>query len=114
LVENAFRHGFRAQNRRWELGIAAFLDDDGKLLLIVRDNGAGIGEELLRKLQDEIDRRNRSGGFLAPLRLSEHIGLLNTNDRIRLAYAPGDGLSLRSAEGEFTEVSLRLEARRST
>lgn len=114
LVENAFRHGFKAQNRRWELGIAAFLDEDGKLLLIVRDNGAGMSEGLLRKLQDEIDLRNRTGGFLAPLRLSEHIGLLNTNDRIRLAYAPGDGLRLRSQEGEFTEVSLRLEARGST
>lgn len=113
LVENAFRHGFSGSSRRWLLGITAFQDDDGKVHVIVRDNGVGIEEELLRRLQSQIDLRNREGSLLGPLRLAEHIGLMNTNDRIRLSYAPGDGLKLSSAAGEYTEVSLLFEARRS-
>jgi two-component system sensor histidine kinase YesM len=114
LVENAFRHGFSGSSQRWQLGITAFQDESNKVHVVVRDNGAGIEEGLLRRLQDQIDQRNREGSLLGPLRLAEHIGLLNTNDRIRLAYAPGDGLTLRSKAGEFTEVSLCFEARRSS
>jgi two-component system sensor histidine kinase YesM len=111
LVENAFSHGFTG-SRRWQLDITAFQDEAGKVHVVVRDNGAGIEEELLKRLQEQIDQRNREGSFLGPLRLAEHIGLLNTNDRIRLSYAPGDGLTLSSKAGEFTEVSLCFEARR--
>jgi two-component system sensor histidine kinase YesM len=111
LVENAFSHGFTG-SRRWQLDITAFQDEAGKVHVVVRDNGAGIEEDLLKRLQDQIDQRNRDGGLLGPLRLAEHIGLLNTNDRIRLSYVPGDGLILHSKAGEYTEVSLVFEARR--
>jgi len=112
LVENAFRHGFSAKSGRWHLSITAFEDEEGKVHIVVRDNGAGIPEPLLSQLAAQLESRNREGVLLESLRLSEHIGLLNTNDRIRLSYAQGGGLSLRSREGEFTEVTLCFEARR--
>lgn len=111
LAENSFKHGFSGKSGSWVLTITAFLDESNKVHIIVRDNGKGIDPSTLDQLQSQLRARDSSTTLLNPLRLSEHIGLLNTHDRIRLSYADGDGLQIGCVQGEYTEVRLTLEGR---
>ena len=112
LAENSFKHGFPGKSGAWRLTVTVFLDESNKVHIIVRDNGTGIDPTTLEELQAQLRARDRGNTFLNPLRLSEHIGLMNTHDRIRLSYAPGDGLQISCVQGEYTEVRLILGGKR--
>jgi LytS/YehU family sensor histidine kinase len=85
LVENAVKHGTSKVNRPGRIEISGRRDGE-RLILLVRDNGPGLG------------------GALA----EEGIGLRNTRDRLAQLYGADAALVLRSAEGGGTvaEVSL--------
>lgn len=86
LVENAIRHGIEPQSRPGVVTILAQRDDDA-LLLIVRDNGAGIPRE----------------GFAR-----EGIGLANTRARLRELYGEHHRFELINVAGGGCEVRVRL------
>ena len=112
LVENSFQHGFSRKTGNWSLRIRACIKEDSKVHVIIHDNGDGIPEEILNHLKETISSRNQEDHYTQPLKLKEHIGLLNTNDRIRLLFSVGDGLKISSKEGEFTEIEIIFDARR--
>ncbi|GAB6090783.1 sensor histidine kinase [Spirochaeta dissipatitropha] len=112
IVENAFQHGFSKKTGEWSLNIHANIDENNKVHISVLDNGVGIPAKKLSILQEKIRQRNQHKNHIQPLRLKEHIGILNTNDRIRLLFSDDDGLQIRSVEGEFTEVEMIFDARR--
>ena len=93
LAENAVNHGLDHCNRMGELdfSIAA---EGGEVVIVIRDNGAGIPGDLITKLLKE----EESGS---------HVGLKNVDRRIKLFFGSG-GLSLESVEGEYTKVYVRF------
>lgn len=104
IVENSFKHGFERCTDQWHLVIIAYLSE-GKVHVIIKDNGAGISGEKL----EELDRRLEEDTAVQ-LGRSEHIGLLNVNARIKLYFSQNDGLQLKTGAGRGTEITLVFDA----
>lgn len=101
IVENAVYHGLHES--RSGMTIRVFCRQEGKdLLFEVADDGEGMEEETLRKLQESLLR--------VPEGDNTGIGLRNVNERIKLKYGETYGLSIRSQFGQGTIVSVRLPA----
>lgn len=103
IVENAVYHGLHES--RSGMRIRVLCRQEGKdLLFEVADDGQGMEEETLRKLQASLLR--------APEDDNTGIGLRNVNERIKLKYGEAYGLSIRSRSGQGTIVTVRLPAAR--
>lgn len=101
IVENAFIHGMQSKSYNGSIEIAA-REEDGVLLIAVKDNGCGISPETLaaiRKTLRYAGSESEGGGS---------IGLFNVHRRIQMQYGPDYGLSIESRENEGAEVTLRL------
>lgn len=101
LVENALFHGLIDQESGMldgELRIALQRADDG-LLLTVRDNGVGIEPQKL----EELLRRTRR-----PDERGSKIGLSNIRSRLYYLYGSADCLTIESAPGQGTTISIRF------
>lgn len=102
LVENALFHGLIDQESGMldgELRIALQRADDG-LLLTVRDNGVGIEPQKL----EELLRRTRR-----PDERGSKIGLSNIRSRLYYLYGSADCLTIESAPGQGTTISIRFQ-----
>ena len=102
LVENALFHGLIDQESGMldgELRIALQRADSG-LLLTVRDNGVGIEPEKL----EELLRRTRR-----PDERGSKIGLSNIRSRLYYLYGSADCLTIESAPGQGTTISIRFQ-----
>ena len=93
LVENAILHGAGEDEYPLHVKVSATAED-GKLVISVSDNGAGIPEEVLKKLRDHLSGGGLGGGFT----------LLGDGAVLLAALANGFSISLfkRYAEGEDT------------
>ena len=97
IIENAVKYCIdQADILRVDVRAEREGDD---LLLIVRDSGQGIGEEMLATLRERM-AQPKPGAW-------GHIGILNVHERIRLVYGEDYGVSIASS-GEGTTVTLRL------
>ena len=93
LVENAIIHGVADSDEGFIKLWAE--EDNGDMLLYVSDNGPGIPEDVLRRLNNH---ETIPGG---------HLGLNNIDRIIRLYYGPAYGLTAQVTE-EGSLVCLRL------
>lgn len=101
LVENAFLYGRREEGAALvEIRVDSKKEGD-ILLVVVADNGNGIGTEALEALRGNI----RMGKKAA------HIGLSNVNDRIRLLCGERYGLEIDSAPDRGFAVMVHLPYR---
>ena len=104
LVENAIYHGIKERRGHGSLVVAARIES-GDLFLSVKDDGVGMSEAMLEKLNASLEDGGPSvGGY----------GIRNVHERIRLTYGKPYGLSYESAFGEGTKVTIRhpLSSRR--
>jgi two-component system sensor histidine kinase YesM len=99
LVENAIQHGLRCRNSKGRLSITGKPESD-QIVIIVRDNGVGMSNAVLRQVRADME------GSV------DHYGLCNTNNRLRLYFGEGYGLSIESEENKGTMVTIRLKAGR--
>ena len=104
IIENAFMHGFATKSGQWKLSIIAFADE-GKLHIIVKDNGSGMEKEEVERINGEL-KAPRTGALISSMTTSEHIGLINVNERIRLTSSGEDGVTVTSMKGGGTTVEL--------
>lgn len=102
LVENSIIHGFEGREEKGIIRITVKSQEED-IVFLVEDNGNGIEEEELEKIRKEL-QHNRFRG--------QHIGICNVNQRIRLKYGDGYGVSLDSRQGEGTVVEIRLPSGR--
>ncbi|HUX14075.1 MAG TPA: histidine kinase [Spirochaetia bacterium] len=100
LLENSIYHGIREQPFPGEIVISVESSDD-LLMITVGDTGVGIEPGRLSEIQTHL--RDTTGDF-------EHIGLYNTNRRIRLMFGPEYGMMIESQPGVGTLVHVRLPA----
>ena len=101
LVENAIYHGLPEHEQNVAIRILGY-EEDGDMVFTVSDDGPGIPEERLRRLQAYI--RGENDDFTS-------IGLRNTHRRLVLNYGAAYGLSIRSLAGHGTVVTVRMPCR---
>jgi two-component system sensor histidine kinase YesM len=97
LVENAIFHGANGLERKLHIVVQARLEEEESTLVIeIRDDGTGLPNgmhELLKDTNSDTD--------------SNHIGLNNVRDRIRLRFGNQYGLTFEQ-NGGFTKFILKL------
>lgn len=99
IIENSIRHGF-VQGQTLDIRVAAErLGDD--LRFTVRDNGAGISPGRLDAIRESFTLELDSG-------IVKHIGLYNIQKVTSLLYGPRYGLTIDSAPGQGTCVTLTM------
>lgn len=99
IIENSIRHGFTT-GQELRIDITGRQEQDA-LILEVRDDGIGITEERLREIEESF-REEISDKTV------RHIGLYNAEKVLQVLYGDTYGLTITSAPGEGTLVTLRL------
>lgn len=103
LAENAIFHGIEPKGGVGRLWTAIRRDpDSGDLLISMSDDGVGMEEEQIRRL---LSGDGQDGGEAEPFR---HVGLWSVHRLLQLSFGPDYGLTVRSAPGQGTTVTLRL------
>lgn len=97
LVENAIYHGLKTKG---SLGLLKVTGEivEGKIKIIVSDDGVGMLPERLEALVKKPESPEQAVGY----------GLRNVNDRIQLYFGDDYGLQIESQLGQGTEVTLWL------
>lgn len=105
IVENAILHGIEDVAEDSTIYIKG-MTEGNDCIIEVTDSGKGMNEEQVRLLEEKIaGKLEASGGD------GHGIGLKNVQDRINIAFGQGYGLVIRSKEGCYTKVSIRIPKR---
>ena len=101
LVEHSLYHGIKYKRAKGKILVSGTLEGD-EIHLKVSDDGIGMEEEELAKLQRDIQRpcKETESGF----------GLANVNERIRMNFGTGYGITIHSSKGEGTCVEVVIPA----
>ncbi|EFM11382.1 integral membrane sensor signal transduction histidine kinase [Paenibacillus curdlanolyticus YK9] len=101
LVENAIEHSVRQNFEQGKIVLTG--RTEGRDVVIeLSDNGNGIPEEVLRRLEADEDTRSA-----APGASRGGVGLRNVNDRLKLYFGSAYKLSIETGEGIGTRITLR-------
>lgn len=98
IVENSIKHGFDDVEKGM-IKIEA-LRDENSLMITVSDNGCGMPEEMLHR----INTHDWNGIY-------GHIGLYNVDMILRLNYGAESGLAAENKENGGTKITLRIPCR---
>lgn len=110
IIENAVKHGLEPLGADGELTVTAKRESDS-LTITIADNGVGMGEEKLAKLRRSLE--NAPAGSAGELEAEGGhrgggIGLSNLQRRLTIMFGESYGISVESAPGAGTSVSVRL------
>lgn len=99
LVENALYHGIKNKREPGMIHITGQLRESD-IMFQVSDDGIGMDDATLMKLRIAITKpcKDTDSGF----------GMANVNERIRMNFGPEYGLTLDSAPGGGTIVTVRI------
>ncbi|CAH8706630.1 sensor histidine kinase [Paenibacillus thiaminolyticus] len=97
IIENAIKYGYRNQTN--VLIDIRIYPSAGKLMLEVCDNGQGMDEETLQKVNQLLQSQNNT---------TQHIGLYNVHRRLVLLYGDDSGIHIDSRQGKGTCVTLTI------
>ncbi|MEI2399748.1 MULTISPECIES: cache domain-containing sensor histidine kinase [Paenibacillus] len=102
IIENAAYHGLDDSKEHMHLSISCEITSQ-KLLFHIRDDGCGMEQATLDKLNDDLKResppkKSINGG----------IGMKNVHQRLQLNYGAAYGIEVFSKLGEGTDVILSL------
>ncbi len=104
LVENAIYHGIKQKRGKGFVKVLGYEEED-QIHLVVWDNGAGMSKETLEEIQGKLQLSVKKN-------YTEHIGIVNVHQRIRMRYGEPYGLRLESDLGQFTRVEMILPVRK--
>lgn len=102
LVENCIYHGVRLKGELCVIQITARVKEDG-LHVLVYDSGVGMSREQI----DQVLAKDRSEAAQEDWQ-KKGFGLAGTIDRIRYFCNNMDVVSIRSEEGEYTEIEIHI------
>lgn len=100
IVENCVVHAFPSKKGLGNITINAKREED-RLLFTIEDNGVGMSEDSLQRLQISLDKP------VEDIR-NEHIALANVHKRIRINYGMKYGIWIDSVENQGTRVCVSL------
>ncbi len=101
IIENAVYHGLKPKGEKGLLSVAGSLRDNN-VILTITDDGVGMSEEELTALNAKINEK--------VCRETQHIGLTNVNQRIKIIFGNDYGIHVSSQSGKGTSVSVTLPA----
>lgn len=94
LLENAIFHGVEFKKGEGMIAVTARARD-GNVMVTVEDNGVGISEETLAK----IERGEKISG-------ETHMGIANVQERIQLNFGENYGMKVESTQWKGTKITL--------
>lgn len=86
FIENCFKYGTSARPP-WRIELHGGCTD-GRWMVEILDNGPGFAAETLARISEKLADRRRTGSGLSPMSISG-MGILNSFERLRLAFGPG-------------------------
>ncbi|QUH27709.1 sensor histidine kinase [Vallitalea guaymasensis] len=104
IVENSIFYGLEPLREKGELTIDAKIDSEDNLIIVVEDNGKGMDDVSLTNIRKQLDNDDSSTLW----ENTRSIGLSNVNNRIRLRYGKGYGLTIDSEDDKGTKVTYKL------
>lgn len=99
IVENCIYHAMEFMDGDGEIRITVKIEK-GEILFCIADNGCGMTEDVVERIMAGESFSKGKGG----------VGLQNVQERLRLVFGEGYGLSLSSEPDEGTEVFIRIPA----
>jgi len=103
IVENAVRHAAPGGGGV-RIRISAWVENDSRLVVEIRDDGAGVDPQTLDGLQAAL-----RGDSDTPIVASKSgLGLENVHKRLQLHYGKDCGLRIDSVLGDYTRVTILL------
>ena len=96
IVENAIYHGIKPNNGG-TIRIRGYQEGDD-LVFTIHDDGVGMSQS------DIDDLLNKEGSRS----IADSFGLPSVNTKLKLSYGQPYGLAIRSEEGQYTEVEIRI------
>jgi two-component system sensor histidine kinase YesM len=108
IVENAIYHGLERKSGKGILTIKGWVTDENVVRFEIYDNGKGIDDSELRKLQNRLNTTDMIHSFPS----EKGLGLINIHRRIKLAFGEQYGIEINSSENEGTQVSLQIPVSR--
>ena len=98
LIENSIYHGIRVKEGKSCIKIKIhFVQSFIKISVV--DNGLGINRKKLIEIREKLQKEKE---------YNEHIGLFNTNKRLKLTYGDQYGIKIRSKSGFGTAVYMYI------
>lgn len=97
IVENAMHHAIDEHGGTLKIIVRIYRESNGIKIEVI-DNGVGMTAEKIHEVMSGADASARSRGM----------GIRNVNDRIRLTYGAGYGLSIYSEPGMYTTVEMTI------
>ena len=107
VVENAFRHGLEPKTGPGEVMISACVKggpDMQTLRIDVHDTGIGMNPFDVRTISQALDATEPRHDTM----LGSGVGLRNVHRRIRMSYGPPFGVTIESADGFGTTITVLL------
>ncbi|MDU1848085.1 MAG: sensor histidine kinase [Niallia nealsonii] len=99
IIENTFKYGMKL--RKVLIISIAILVEDGKLKIVIKDNGPRIEEEKLQSIQKNLNKQDyftRESG----------VGLTNVHARIKMLFSDKYGITIESKQSIGTTVTILL------
>lgn len=100
LVENAIQHSVRDNFEKGKIIISVRKDAGGDMITEIYDNGNGIPQETL-------DRLERKEELAESLTARTGVGLRNVNDRLKLYFGEAYKLKIETEPGRGTKILIR-------
>lgn len=107
ILENSIIHGTEMKLGAGRL-IVKLERTESLLMITVSDDGAGMDEDTLAKLNEGLDKSGRA--FQENREEKGGVALVNVNNRIHLLFGEEYGLHVFSIMGEGTDVQITLPA----
>jgi|HigsolmetaAR203D_1030402.scaffolds.fasta_scaffold01859_5 sensor histidine kinase YesM len=92
IVENCFIHGFKNLTDKGMIRIEGKINENKHIVISISDNGPGIPEEKLQKLNEELKTFTLDNKHPPTNKESNRIGIFNVNNRLKIAYGEEYGL----------------------
>lgn len=99
IVENCIIHGFESIQKGGLIIVKAFVQSDGRINILIKDNGNGMPEKTLERIQKCIDN-----GVMD----MEDIGISNVVNRLRIYYHGEAEIHIDSTVGKGTVIDLQI------
>lgn len=99
IIENAFSHGIKDVERIGIIKVECY-SGENEIIFNITDNGKGISEEHLFSIRERLAD--------STLLSSDHIGLVNVNQRIQLAFGLEYGIKVESTPNLCTKVIMTV------
>ncbi len=99
LLENALQHGIRPKRSEGSVEISARMEDD-YVVFAVEDDGVGMSGEDMFNLNERLKR-----DYLLE---SDHVGLCNVNQRLKIIFGDDYGVSVHPREEGKTGIRVQF------